>query len=170
MMQQFADAQVLLFPRGFQYLVGQVVAGVRADESGEFNTQFLAEMLADLIQYIRLAGGGKAADRGMFGRTVRFDELRGIQVIGPEIVPPFGQAVGLVEYPAIDLAVFDGADEAGVAKLLGRHEQDADVAQRHPVQNVGACHHVQHAVECGHAADAAFFQIAHLVHHQRLQR
>ena len=75
------------------------------------------------------------------------NEFGGIQIIGAEIVPPFGQAVCFVEYPAVDLAVFDGFDKARIAELFGCDKQNADIAQSDPVQYVRALRYRQHAVE-----------------------
>jgi hypothetical protein len=55
--------------------------------------------------------------------------------------------VCFVEYPAVDLAVFDGFDKARIAELFGCDKQNADIAQSDPVQYVRALRYRQHAVE-----------------------
>src|SRR5690606_20232229 len=47
------------------------------------------------------------------------DEAGDVAVVGPEVVPPLRQAVGLVKHPRADLALGDDPSEGTVAQLLG---------------------------------------------------
>ena len=137
----------------------------------EFYAGLLAEIIGNVGKYVGFGGGGKAAYRcgaavfpAVFG-----DEFDRIQVIGSEIVPPFGQAVRLIEYPAVDLTLGNGGNETVVAELFGGNQQDADVAQCGFVQYFGAFDHFDQSVEHSGAGNVFSEHSVQLVFHQRLQ-
>ena len=128
----------------------------------------------DFLPHVLLGRGGEAGD----GRNLHAlllgelpDEPAGVEVVGPEVVPPFGETMGLVEHPAADLALGDGLGEGAVAQLLRRDVEQRDVAQPDPAQHVAALRRREQAVEGrGKGRAGAPDQAVHLVLHQGLQR
>ena len=151
-------------------LEAQVVARRAAVEDVEFDAKTLPEVLDDLGDDRGLGGGSQAQDRGncvVSGLVA--DEAADVAVVGPEVLPPFGKAVRLVEHPAADFALIQGLSQGAVAQLLGRDEQDAGVAQAYLVESIPAFRHGQQAVDGDAGGDAACVQPGHLIRHQRHQ-
>ena len=169
-LQQFVDAVFFFAVGGLLDFVGEVVAFVTAEKFVEGDAEGLGEVGADFVQYVRFGSGGEAADGGQVAAVVFFDVFGGVAVVGAEVVSPFGEAVCFVEDEAVDLPLFDGGEEAGVAELFRGNEEDADVAQGDTVEDVGAFGDAAHTVQGIDAADAVILQVFDLVHHQRLQR
>ena len=70
-----------------KFQVGAVGASVQA---GQFNQEFLAEVLDYFSFYLRLGGGGQAEYRRRWAvARGLLDELADVAVIGPEVVAPF---------------------------------------------------------------------------------
>ena len=120
--QQFVDVAVFKVVWNLQNLVKQIAALVAADKLFELDAQFFAEMFRNFLKDVRFRRCRKAAHGGGCRSVVVAlgNEFGGIQIIGAEIVPPFGQAVCLVEYPAVNLAVFDGFDKARIAEQISK--------------------------------------------------
>ena len=170
LLQQAQDLAVLGLHRHRAHLVAEVFAAHPAFEALEAEAEALLEVSADVIDHIRLGGGGETEHRRGRGLLPCLDEARHVQVIGPKIVPPLRQAVRLVEHPGADLAVHQRAGESGAAKLLRRDEDQPEVAQAQLVEHGAALERVEQIVEVASAGDAARLQVVDLVLHQRLQR
>ncbi|MEZ1377040.1 hypothetical protein QVM80_29715, partial [Enterobacter hormaechei] len=64
----------------------------------------------------------------------------------------------LIENPGTDLTLADRSPESLVAELLGRYQQNADIAHLDFLQYLGALRHSQQAIQrCG-ALDVTFQQ------------
>ena len=171
---QAADQVVFFARRGRDDVEAQVVAPGAAVEHAHGDTQLVAEVPDDVGDDFRLGGGRQALDQRQ--RLVRRgvaafgDEAGDVAVIRPEILPPFRQAVRLVENPGADFPLRQHLSHAAIAQLLGGDEQDADIPQAHAVEHVGPFRHVEQPVDCRAAIDAALAQALDLVLHQRDQR
>ena len=142
-----------------------------AVEDLEVDGQLLSEILDDLGLHVGLCGRREAQDgRDRLTPCLLADEAPDVPVVGPEVVPPLREAVCLVQHPAADLPLVQGAPEGDVAELLGRRDDDADVSQPHPIQRIGALGHGQQPVDGDAGADASGFESRHLVGHERDQR
>ena len=128
-----------------------------------------AELLGDVVGDPLVGGGGGGQHRDPVGQVV--EEGADPAVVGPEVVAPVGDAVGLVDdqqaagrgQPGQHLVA-----EAGVVEPLGAHQQDVDltgtdlVLDRLPLLDVGGVD--------GDRADAGPLGGGDLVAHQRQQR
>ena len=65
------------------------------------------------------------------GRPSRVGDLGQAQVVGPEVVTPLGDAVGLVDREQVDPPLFDRAEEDGRAEALRRAVDDPCLAAAH---------------------------------------
>ena len=120
-------------------------------------------------------GGGREAGDGGHGDALALrqflDEAGGIEIVGPEVMTPFGQAVRLVEDPAADLTRLQHPSERDIAQLLRGAIEDGDLAQADSFQHLAALRSGQQAVECRRVeAPGLEDQIVHLILHQGLQR
>ena len=168
--QQVVDEGELLAARRRDDLEAQVVARRAAVEDVELDTESFLEVLDDLGDDRGLGGGGQAQDGGNLAVSgLVADEAADVTVVGPEVLAPFGQAVGLVEHPAADFALIQGLSQGAVAQLLGGDEHDAGVAQAHLVEGVASFRHGQQAVDGDAGCDAARLQPGHLIRHQGYQ-
>ena len=90
-----------------KFQVGAVGASVQV---GQFNQEFLAEVLDYFSFYLRLGGGGQAEYRRRWAvARGLLDELADVAVIGPEVVAPLGEAMGFIQYPGAYFSLPDGA-------------------------------------------------------------
>lgn len=128
-------------------------------------------MALDICEHIRLGRRGKTTNlRQRLITGVHPDEAGDIQVVWPKVATPFRQAMRLIENPGTDLTLADRSPESLVAELLGRYQQNADIAHLDFLQYLGALRHRQQAIQrCG-ALDVTFQQPVDLILHQRLQR
>ena len=97
------------------------------------------------------------------------DETCDVTVVGAEIMPPFREAVRLVDHPGTNMATRDRLPERPVAELLGRHQHDPRVAEPNRVKRLAALRHRDEAVDGGGAEDALPAHHRHLIGHQRHQ-
>ena len=142
-----------------------------AVEDLEVDAQLLPEVVDDLGLHVGFGGRREAEDRRDWPiPRLLADEAPHVPVVGPEVVPPLREAVCLVQHPAADLPLVQGAPEGDVAELLGRRDDDANVSQPHPIQRIGALGHGQQPVDGDAGADASGFESRHLVGHERDQR
>ncbi len=149
----------------------KIVAIGTAVEQPEADAHFLAKVLEDVIHDIRLRRRGQAEHggyRALAGPLL--DEAAHIAIVRAEIMTPFGQAVRLVQDPGANFTLRQRFAKGAVAQLFGRDNQDADIAQSNPVQDVRPLWHGKQAVYSGAAGDAFCFQAGNLVGHQRNQR
>src|SRR5210317_1937178 len=98
-------------------------------------------MAADFLDDTFLGGGREAADR--WYRLILFlgelpNEAGCVKIVRSEIVPPLGQTVGFIEYPATDLALPQNISDSDAAKLLGGNVQDSGVSQSDPLEYLPA--------------------------------
>ena len=92
------------------------------------------------------------------------------QVVGAEVMPPFAQAVGLVDREERDLALLDGGAEAGVAEALGRHQHEPAGAVGERSQHRVGLTRGQRGVEHARRAMSRRCQRIALVAHQGDER
>ena len=173
-LEQGVEPRELLLATGEQDVELQVRALLPTLEQTQRDPEFLLEVLADLLDHLGLGGRREAGDRRhrhalALGQLA--DEARGVEIVGPEVMTPLGEAVRLVEHPGADLAALEHLAEGCVAQLFGRDVEDGDVTQTHPLQHVAALGRGQHAVDGGSAGGAGLGgEVVDLVLHQRLQR
>ena len=168
--QDLLDQHELVLLANRHHLVVQVQALVPAGESAQTDAEDLLEMSVEIGDDVELRRRGEAGDLRQLRAVPLADEARGVQIIGAEVVAPLREAMRLVEDPCGDLTVPDSLAQTRVAQLLRRDEQNADVAQPHPVQHVPALGHREEAVQRRGAEDTLPYQAVDLVFHQRLQR
>ena len=93
-------------------------------------------MRDDVIDNIGLGRGSKAKDGRGSGFLMSLDKARDVQVVGPEVMAPFGQAMGFVKHPSPNFPVFESIGKRGTAELLGGNKNQADIAQAQLVEHV----------------------------------
>ena len=107
-LENLVDVTELLPARGRDHLEGQIAALRAAVEDRELDTELVPEMPRNVPGHVRLGGRGQAQHRRhRLIAGLLPDEAADIAVVGPEVVAPAGQAVGLVEHPAADLALVE---------------------------------------------------------------
>ena len=128
-----------------------------------------AELLGHVGDDPRVGGGRGGQDGDAVGH--RGDEVGEAAVVGPEVVPPVGDAVRLVDHEqAHPLAQHRQLllAEARIGEPLGRDQQDVDVVGGQP------CPHVVPLVRVGrvdgHGPHARALGRGHLVAHERDER
>ncbi len=82
-----------------------------------------AEMAADFPRHFGRGGGGEGEHARDFQRAA---ELREFQVVGPEVMPPFGNAVCFVDGHQRDVELFDTLAERLVGQPLGGDVEQLD--------------------------------------------
>jgi hypothetical protein len=85
------------------------------------------ESLDDLGAHRRRGGGGEREHRRV---AQLLDDAAEPEVVGPEVVPPGRDAVGLVDDEHRGLRVPHGVDHLRLGQLLGRQEDEADRSVR----------------------------------------
>jgi len=88
-------------------------------------------------------------------------------IVGPEIVPPFGHAMRLVDREQRDFALREQIAEMPLARAFGRHIQKVELARAQALDGFGAVL-VRAGQRCG--ADSVGARAAQLVVHQSDQR
>ena len=92
-----------------------------------------------------------------------------VAIVGSEVVPPPGEAVGLVQHPGADLALIQHLPEGAVAELLRRDEHQACITEPDAVQRSSPFGQGQQPVDGYARADPARLQSRHLIRHERDQ-
>jgi len=105
--------------------VGEVSA---VETAGELPGPHQAELLPDVGPGLRDRRGGEGHDRDL--RELLFYE-RQPAVLGPEVVPPLRDAVGLVDGHEPEIALLQESEEPGLEALLGRDIEDPEAAVPH---------------------------------------
>ena len=120
----------LLAPGGRHHHELQVRAPSAAVEDCDLDAKLVPKMGSDVRHHIGLRGRGQAQHRRdrLLSRLLT-DEASHVTIVGPEIVPPLRQTVGLVEHPGADLALVEHPAQASVAQLLRRDDEDARIAR-----------------------------------------
>ena len=153
-----------------QHRKGQVGAHRPAIEQHQIDPEAGVEMVADVAHHLGLGRGGQAQDgcRGIARELL--DEAADIAVIRPEIVPPFADAMRLVQHPKANLALVQHRSDRRRAQLFGRDQQHRCIAHPHLFQRIVAFGQRQHAVHRDRAGNPRPRQPLHLIGHQRHQR
>ena len=86
-----------------------------------------------VVAHAGVGGGGKGDDRRVAQAGAGGAE---IPVAGAEVVPPLGDAVGLVDGEEGNVDATEGGDEAAVGEALGGDIEEAEVAIGGPAQDV----------------------------------
>ena len=149
----------------------QIGALGAAVEDPEIDIELLVEVVHDLRHDVGLGRRGQTQHRRH--RVISgplADEASHVPVVGPEIVPPSREAVGLVQHPGTDLPLIEDAAHRAVAKLLGRDDEDTGVPHPHPIQGIGSLRHGQKPVDRDAGIDAPRLESRHLVGHEGDQR
>ncbi|MFM1944563.1 MAG: hypothetical protein RI897_3545 [Verrucomicrobiota bacterium] len=127
----------------------------------------------NFVADVAFSGGGEAGDggyRGILGLGEFADEASGVEVIGAEVVSPFGEAVGFVEDPATDFALGDGILEGAVAELFRGDIEDGDIAGADAAEDIGAFGGGEESVEGGgEGGSGAADEAVDLVFHEGLE-
>ena len=146
----------------------EVGAGEAVHEDGGFAAAGLAEAEVgdDVGAHLRGGGGGHGhhADAGQ-----AVDGEAEAHVVGPEIVAPLADAVGLVDGEQIDRQCAEVAPEAFVAEAFGRDVDEFVFAGAQVAQAGHELGAFEGAVEGG-GGDALFAEAVDLVLHQRDER
>ena len=134
-----------------------------AVEDPQRDAQLFLEIVRDFGLDIGLGGRRETRHRrhGILSRLLT-DEAPHVTVIRPEVVPPLGEAVGLVQHPGADLPLRQDPPQRNAAQLLRRDDEYAGIPQPHPLQRVGALGHGQHPVDGDTRPDAPRLQARHL--------
>ncbi len=127
-------------------LVVQVRPLVTAGEAPQLDAEDVVKVAFQVRDDVELRGRGEARDLRQIVAVALVNEARRIQVIGAKVVAPLRQAMRLVEDPGGDVAIANRLAKPGIAQLLGRDEQDADVAEPDAVEHVLALGHREQAV------------------------
>ena len=106
--------------------VGTIEAGRDADGLAQ------AQSPLDVGRDLRRRGRGRRHDRLRAEPAGRVGEA---EVVGPEVVPPLGDAVGLVHHEQPDRHLAQGLEEPGRGEALGRHVEQAQLAGACAVQH-----------------------------------
>jgi len=134
MAQELDDALRLLGSGNRDDQVRQVLPLVAAEEAFQLQPQPVSKVRAQIVDDVELGGRRKTGHRHLSRGKVFADEPRDIEVVGPKVVPPLGEAVGLVEHPGRDLAHSDRLGKGAASKLLRRNEHDAGITETDLVQ------------------------------------
>ena len=119
-------------------------------------------------RHARRGGGGGRDYRAGPERPGSVGEA---EVVGPEVVPPLRDAVGLVDHEQADPRGAHPLEEAGGGEPLGGHVEEPQLARQGPLQGRGVGARVLLCVDQRHTlAEAAGAQRLHLVLHERHQR
>ena len=122
----------------------------------------------DVDRHPRRRGGGGCDNR------LRADHARGVgqpEVIGPEVVAPLGDAVGLVDHEQAHAHRGHPLEEPRSREALGRHVEQAQLPRRRPAQDVGVGRAVLLGVDERHpVAQPARAERLDLVLHERHKR
>ena len=87
----------------------------------EVDLQGFLEVVDDLLLDVGLGGGGETQDGRLAATfTVPMDEAADVPVVRAEVVPPLGEAVGLVQHPRPDQPLLQGAPEGPAPQLFRR--------------------------------------------------
>ena len=157
----------LLAPGGRHYHEVQVRAPGAAVEDRQLDTELVAKVGCDVRHHIGLGGRSQAQHgRDRVHSRLLADEPPHVTVVGPEIVSPLRQAVGLVQHPSADLALVEHPAQRTVAELFRRDDENAGVPEPHPVQGVGPLGQGQQPVDGDAGDDAACLQTRHLIRHE----
>ena len=93
------------------------------------------------------------------------------EVVGPEVVPPLGDAVGLVDHEQADARLAHPLDEPGRGEALGRHVEQAQLAGGRPLDRLGVAPRILLGVdERDPVPEPARAERLDLVLHQRHER
>ncbi len=136
-------------------------------EAGEKTLRLVQGQLLDDVAAHAVGGRGGQGD----GRRIaqQLAEVAQPGVIGPEIVPPLADAMGLVDGQQRQPRRPDRLEKPPAAKTLRRHVDQAELAGRHLVQPGVLLGHRQGAVDERHRQPQRL-QLIDLVLHQRDQR
>ena len=128
----------LLAPGGRHHHELQVRALGAAVENVQIDAELVPKVTHDVLHHVGLCGCGQTQHRrDRLRACLLADEASHVAVVGSEVVPPFRQAVGLVQHPGPDLALVEHPAQRPVAKLLGRDDENARVPEPHPVEHIG---------------------------------
>ena len=141
-----------------------------AGEHAQLDAELVPKVRDDVHDHVGLGGRGQAQHRRnrVLPRLLA-DEASHVAVIGPEVVPPLRNAVGLVQHPGADLALVEHPAQRPVAELFRRDDENARIAEPHPVKGVGPLGERQQPVDRDACDDAARLQPRHLICHERDQ-
>ena len=144
-------------------LLHHAVADVGPVETGdELLGLHQAETFDDFLAGQAIGGGGEGDARDLRPALMQQVEL---DVIGPEVVPPLGDAVGLVDGEEGDAALVQQGQKALAQQALRGHVQQVELAGHQALFHRPRLPRVQGGVEKGRP-QAELVQGVHLVLHQ----
>jgi hypothetical protein len=124
-----------------------------------------AQLPDDVVGDFGRRGRGQGEDGGV---AELFDGIRELEIRGPEIVAPLGDAVRFVNDDQVNLDPFQGADEPRVGEPLGGRQQKLRRRARQGRQRVGSFAGRQGAIEL-RRPHPQLVQLVDLVLHERDQ-
>ena len=146
---------------------GDVEREVRSRKSADAFERFAqGEHRADVVAHYRCGGGGEGDALRV---TDGFQRASEPQVIGPEIVTPLAEAVGLIDCEQRDFDALEGFEKTLGAEALGRDIDEFPIAVFHPVEPLALLWPAEGRVD-HRGGNAARGEGIDLIFHQRDQR
>ena len=143
------------------------VADVRPVEAGDETARLLqAEPLQDVLPGLRIGGGGQADHRH---RREELAQLAELHVFRAEIVPPLGDAVGLVDGEQGDRQLLEPVEEAVAEQPLRGDVEQVEFTGMQPGQDLTGLRRLQRRI-VERRTHAVGHQGVDLVLHQGDQR
>ena len=168
--QDLVDVRELLSSGRRHHHKLQIIATGAAIEDLQFNTEFVPEVQLDVFHHVGLGCRGQAQHgRAWLLPRVFADKASHVAIIGPKVVSPLREAMGLVQHPGTDLALIQHPAHGSVAELFRRDDEDTRVPEPDPIQRIGSLRQGQQPVDSDARADAMRLQTRHLVRHKRDQ-
>ena len=167
-------AVLLLLCLPVQDGIAQILPRRGGGEKLQLQPQLFLEVIPNITDNLLLCRGGEAGNRnGALPLLLLLklpDKIPNIQVIHPEVLPPGGKAVSLVNDEAHHVAgkkqLFDGAG----AQLLRRKVEEAGKAAFHPVDGIRPFNGAKKPVYRHRVHQAPLAKVIYLVLHKGLQR
>ena len=144
-----------------------LVEEVGPGEPGDEDPRPIQVELLDDVAAHGVGGRGRQRDRGRLAQHPA--EVSEAGVVGPEVVPPLADAVGLVDRQQLQPHRPDRLQEAAAAKAFGHDVDQLVLACRHPVQARAQLGHRERAVDQRHRQPQGL-ELIDLVLHQGDQR
>ena len=140
--KQLKDTSAFLRSR---HLLDRVAQVLPVNPVGRKHLHLLAERFTEMgdnfLAYVELRGSGEARHRrgiDPFPRRELSDEAGRVQVVRAEVVPPFRDAVGLVEHPGGDLTLAYGCCEGTGSQLFGRDIKKREAPEPYSFEHIVA--------------------------------
>ena len=157
-----------------QNSISKISAGDISRETLQGYPKPVPEIVANVADHLRFRGRSETGDRNRsvkaFTLLKMLDELPDEHIFNPEVLPPSGEAMRLVNHDSDQ-----GSGHQNLLDGLGAELLRGDVKQRglpglDPLQSVAAFNRRQQAIDIDGFRDSFLLQILHLILHQGLER